>query len=353
MNIATPLRAVPALCALSLCVCATARGEEAEGVHFQHGDWEVVCDNTLTCRIAGYSSGEDDRYGSVLVTRAAGPNAPLVGMARPENHGPYNKPPPQPALTLWIDGVSKGKLAYRKKESAYPLTQAQTRALLAAAKKDREIRFEGEGDSTSFAISGDGITAVLLKMDETQGRIGTPGALARKGNKPEKSVYPPRPAPVIRAAKVSKAPSRKLTASEVAALKPLLSQDCNATYIGENIVLKPLDERYALLSALCWVYRGAEESWGHWVIDNALKETPKFVMAQLNDYEKGFIFGVARRGRGDCHGSESWVWDGREFRQSFASSPGACRYHDRISFWGFPTFVTKVVNEDGTPRVPD
>ena len=29
-----------------------------EGVSFSHKDWELACDNTLTCRAAGYSAEE-------------------------------------------------------------------------------------------------------------------------------------------------------------------------------------------------------------------------------------------------------------------------------------------------------
>jgi invasion protein IalB len=368
MNFTKPRTALAFLLLVTLCASMATKGEE-QGILFRHGDWEIVCDNTLTCRMAGYSAEEDcDKgCGSVLITRDAGPDAPLAGKARPENYAPFHKPPPPSTLTLWIDGMSKGKLAYQKEELAYPLTQAQTWALLAAAKKDSEIRFEGEGDSTSFTISGNGITAVLLKMDETQGRIGTPGALARKGNKPEESVFPPRPMPIIRAAEVSGKPSRALTAPEVAVLQPLLLRSCDSSdprivdASQYGITLTPLDEQHALLSMLCFFVGSAEERRAHWVIDSALKESPKFVMDELNDYYKGVISGLIGHGPSNCFYEEQrWVWNGREFRKSFASSPGACLSHsyghgryqviDQFIIWDLPTFVSKVVNEDGTPR---
>jgi hypothetical protein len=47
----------------------------------------------------------------------------------------------------------------------------------------------------------DGAAAALLKMDDLQGRVGTPGALVRPGTKPESSV--PVPAvPVVKAARL-------------------------------------------------------------------------------------------------------------------------------------------------------
>jgi hypothetical protein len=67
------------LALILLCTSATAQGEEAAGVYFQHGDWEIACDNTLTFRMADYCAEEDFATGcaSVLITCAAGHDAPL------------------------------------------------------------------------------------------------------------------------------------------------------------------------------------------------------------------------------------------------------------------------------------
>src|SRR5690606_20682081 len=43
-----------------------------QGLHFSHKDWEIACDNTGTCRAAGYQSDQDiDQPVSVLLERAA------------------------------------------------------------------------------------------------------------------------------------------------------------------------------------------------------------------------------------------------------------------------------------------
>lgn len=44
----------------------------AKSLYFQHHDWVVACDNTLTCRAAGYAA-DDDSTLSVLLTRKGGP----------------------------------------------------------------------------------------------------------------------------------------------------------------------------------------------------------------------------------------------------------------------------------------
>jgi len=183
---------------------------------FQHGVWAIWCDNTLTCRMEGAS----DYEGSVLITRAAGSNAPLHGKVTlaDDNVGNTSGATLPPFLTLWIDGKNMGQLKPLD-EIDYHLTQAQVHALLAAAKADKKVEFVG--GEKPFVLSGNGVSAVMLKMDDVQGRIGTPRALIRKGNKPEESVRA-IPVPVIRAAKVSDKPARELTADEVQAIESLL-----------------------------------------------------------------------------------------------------------------------------------
>ncbi|MDR2364515.1 MAG: HDOD domain-containing protein [Zoogloeaceae bacterium] len=105
------------LALLALCLALPAAGEE-EGVHFQREDWEITCDNTRACRMAGYNpeSHYGGNRGSVLITRAAGQDTPLEGFVTLADwdEGEDYKPPR--VLTLWIDGKSKGKLNFREKE---------------------------------------------------------------------------------------------------------------------------------------------------------------------------------------------------------------------------------------------
>jgi hypothetical protein len=100
MKLTTPQAMLAFFAFLLLTVCATARGEEETGVYFQHGDWEIACDNTLTCRMAGYYPEDmdyDGIYDSVLITRA---DAPLAGQARLADDGGERKKPS--VLTLRV-----------------------------------------------------------------------------------------------------------------------------------------------------------------------------------------------------------------------------------------------------------
>jgi hypothetical protein len=68
------------------------------------------------------------------------------------------------------------------------LNPAQTKALLAALTRKSSIEFVRKG--STWALSDTGAAAVLLKMDEFQGRLGTPGALIRPGTQPESKALP-------------------------------------------------------------------------------------------------------------------------------------------------------------------
>lgn len=320
-------------------------------VSFEHKDWQVVCDNTLTCRAAGYST-EEDATGSVLITRKAGPQIPVtVQVVLADMDG--SEPPSPAKLTLWIDGKSLGALTPGDNDT-WRLTDEQAAQMIAAVKGSGKVVFKG--GAKPFVLSGDGASAALLKVDDVQGRVGTPGALSKKGSKPETSVTAAIPAPVIQTAPVSKEGARALSAAEVKALKPRLlaaigkDDDCDRLanpqeemVEGDNaITLTPLDAKHGLVSALCW--RAAyNEGYGYWVVDTALKEKPQFVTSSGTDYSDGAIT-LAQRGRGigDCWASTEWVWDGEAFRRSSEGTTGLCRGIRAGGAWELPEFVAEV-----------
>jgi len=317
----------------------------------EHKDWEVACDNTLTCRIAGYGK-EEDPSGSILLTRDAGPGIEPTGEVTLGDTEDDSEPAEK--LTLWIDGKPAGDLLAA--DDNWQMSASQTSAVIKAVKGSGKVEFKG--GSKPFMLSNEGAYAVLLKADDVQGRIGTSGALTKKGNKPESSVAKAVPAPVIQAAKTLSGEPRLLTDPEIAALKTRLlstvnrndDDTCDSLFTSaENIdpetdgpTLTPLDDRHALLSALCW--RAAyNEGYGYWVIDNQLKGQPVLVTVSGSDYDKGEITSVQKgRGIGDCMSQESWVWDGQAFRKSYDGGTGMCRYIHAGGTWDLPTFVTDV-----------
>jgi hypothetical protein len=87
------------------------------------------------------------------------------------------------------------RLSPQQAQSEVPASQVP--ALLAAVQKEDVIRLST--DSAQWQVSLHG-AAALLKMDDLQGRVGTPGALVRQGTKPESSV----PAPAVPGVKAAR-----------------------------------------------------------------------------------------------------------------------------------------------------
>ena len=97
---------------------------------------------------------------------------------------------------MHIDGRALGEVKIGDNATG-ELTAVQTAALLGALAKNARLSWSAKGKS--WTVSTKGANAVLLKMDEFQGRLGTPGALVRKGTKSEATVLPALPAPEITA----------------------------------------------------------------------------------------------------------------------------------------------------------
>ena len=186
---------LPALLALA-CPLAAAAAAPAKSLYFQHHDWVVACDNTLTCRAAGYAVDEDSTL-SVLLTRKGGPNQAIQGhLSLQPDEGPTQ---PKGALRLRIQQRDLGVLAPGKNEGTHALNASQTSALLSALVRDGGISVT-DAAGHRWPLSDKGAAAVLLKIDEYQGRLGTPGAVMRKGSAPETSVPAALPVPLVRKA---------------------------------------------------------------------------------------------------------------------------------------------------------
>ncbi|KHT26904.1 DUF1176 domain-containing protein [Pectobacterium carotovorum] len=322
---------------------------------FFHKDWEVVCDNTLTCRAAGYSpekqysgEGEDIPGVSLLLTRHAGQNTPITADVILAEV--YQAIPKSTTLTLTIDGVDKGRLISTG-DNLWQLSEKQIPVVLQALKGSGKVAFHHNGVVSE--LSGAGAYAVLLKMDEKQGRIGTTDAITKKGNK--SSVLSAVTAPVIYAAVTKQEASRTLTDAEQSAIQKKLLKTLNADcdrlqpqddQKAEPIELTPLNDSMSLLSTLCW--RAAyNEGYAYWVIDNAMQTQPQLVTTDGTDYENGEITSVQKgRGLADCMSYDAWTWDGKTFQRSSASLTGSCRMIQLGGTWDLPYWTTTVIKAE-------
>jgi hypothetical protein len=249
-----------------------------------------------------------------------------------------------------VDGRVLGIVRTEPKSSILTLTEAQVRALLPALLKDGRIAWTGKG--TTWTVSTAGANAVLLKMDEFQGRLDTPSALVRKGSKPESNVLPPLPAPEVQAGPVSQDKNPiKLTAAQMhdlqAALRKTVKEgDCelldSTSETAGQLEVRRFTKDKLLVSHTCWIaaYNTGD---GYWVVDAKPPYSAALVTTSATDYDDGVITSFQKgRGIADCVATATWTWDGRTFAQTSDRTTGMCRQITPGGAWDLPTLVTHV-----------
>lgn len=324
--------------------CGAAGAEPAAGVSFTHKDWSLDCDNTGTCRASGYQSDADDQAPvSVLITRTAGPGAKVDAKVQFGSYGEDSKVPEGP-VALTIGGHSAGTVV-----DSGSLGDAQLASLLKALAGTGNVVF-AKGKAR-WTLSGEGAAAVLVKMDDVQGRIGTPAALVKKGGRPEAAVPGPVKKPVIQAVRVP----ASLKADVSLALKVLATiksdDDCQLSKMldvkdpeASEVELWRLGGGRVLVTASCW--RAAyNEGSGYWLAKDKPPYDAEIVTASGSGFapEVGELSSAQKgRGLGDCWASESWVWNGRDFVHASESSTGQCKLVAPGGAWDLPTLVSEV-----------
>lgn len=316
---------------------------------FSHKDWDLTCDNTLTCRAVGYGAIAEEEGASVLLTRKAGSNEPVTNRVMLAHYGD-DEWQEGSAPELIIAGRTAGALSFAGDES-WQMSEAQLAQFLTALKQDKSISFRENDDD--YSLSGAGSSAVLLKMDDVQGRVNTPGAILRKGKNSESSVKAPIAIPVIVKAPVIDKYLRQMTAQEEAVFRPVILQALGAdaeTFCSEERLAEPLeigrlDEQRSLVVAQCWLaaYNGGE---AYFEINNDMQSAPVLVSDSANGYDNGVISsGMKGRGLGDCWSYDEWVWNGTEFVSSKRGDTGRCMMMRVGGAWDLPLHVTEVVEQ--------
>ncbi len=337
---------------MGCAIVPASAADQLPGLSFSHGDWELVCDNTGTCRAAGYQADDHDADAvTVLLTRAAGPSTPVLADLKLGTMGEENETLPEKlTLTMLVNGRSQGPVQY---QAPTRLNAAQRDAMLAALAGSGKVEWRYK--DRSWQLSGKGATAVLLKMDDYQRRIGTGPALVRKGVRPQDQVLPPSPARLIAAAAI--APARPADAlfvkKHAAALRQAVRNTKDEAAIGclefrphdqgdNPLTVVRLSATHMLLSMDCWI-AAYNAGIGYWVIEDTAPFRPVMVTIAAETYEDGLITAMQKgRGIADCIWSAEWVWDGKRFIQSRESSSGACKGIEAGGAWDLPRVVSKV-----------
>jgi hypothetical protein len=316
-----------------------SNARDPKGFYFQHKDWELACDNTRTCRAAGYPTDENvsgDSLASVLLTRQAGPSTDTSiqfkaqnGQAGDEFKGKFD---------LRIDSVKAGTFEFDK-----DLPASSAKELLPKLLAGKKVELV-QGKKT-LPISLAGLGAVALKMDDVQKRVGTTGAMATaaRGSKTEAFVMTPLGAPTIT---VPKLPAQ--SGLDKVLFDPLRKAigKTECTAIEPTISIHQLNDRQVLLEIEpCHTAAYNAES-AYYLANIKAPHAPKLVVfdGPANGYAHGVITGMHKgRGIGDCMSTASYAWDGTRFAKASAQGSGMCKGF-MGGAWDMPTVETKLVN---------
>jgi hypothetical protein len=288
-------------------------------------DWVVGCDNTLRCEAQGYGSEHDDASPSgraaLIIRREAGPGRPPVLHFTYSSFGNALMPAAGQTVRVQVGALrfDMPPTTAQQQESEVPASRVP--ALLTAAQRGEVIVLSA--GKVQWKVSLDGAAAALLKMDDLQGRVGTPGALIRKGAKPESSV----PAPAIPTVKAAGLPPTTPTdlklSPAVAALLPHTEHDCPDFDPAQGQVdLMRLTPTTLLVLQPCW--RGAYQTGSRvWQVDDRPPHRARrldlpmpdgstndtLVSDGLGGNDTLELHEAAKvRGIGDCWVTHDWTW---------------------------------------------
>ena len=314
-------------------------------------DWDLVCDNTGTCRMAGYQEEGDDPV-SILFTRAAGENAAVEGKFTILPFGEADRDAQVGQdIEIWLNGKSLGKVKHISDDAPDKLTEEQTKALLSGLKKESEIRLTY--GKTTLKVSDKGAAAAMLKMDEYQQRLNTPSALIRQGQE-KHAVLAPKVEPKIDAVSVKNRKTIELKLGEkqydnVLALLRKAHDGCvDEDLESQDIMIYPLTHNKVLAEALC--FKGAYQGTNYYaVLDDKLSKVEQVLAEQYNeagyDEKQGYAFvrgSYKGRALGDCLAGQDAVWNGKIFIRTSEWTTGSCKGLPGGT-WQLPIFVSNVI----------
>lgn len=314
-------------------------------------DWDLVCDNTGTCRMAGYQDESSDPV-SILFTRAAGENAAVEGKFTILPFGEADRDVQVGQdIEIWLNGKSLGKVKHISDDAPDKLTEEQTKALLSGLKKESEIRLTY--GKTTLKVSDKGAAAAMLKMDEFQQRLNTPSALIRQGQE-KHAVLAPKVEPKIDAVSVKNRKTTELKLGEkqydnVLALLRKAHDGCvDEDLESQDIMIYPLTHNKVLAEALC--FKGAYQGTNYYaVLDDKLSKVEQVLAEQYNeagyDEKQGYAFvrgSYKGRALGDCLAGQDAVWNGKIFIRTSEWTTGSCKGLPGGT-WQLPIFVSNVI----------
>ena len=326
----------------------TAMATPIKGFFEIYQDWDLICDNTGTCNMAGYQEERDgsEHPVSILFTRSAGEQAPVTAQLALLPDELSNK-----TAEIILNGQSLGTIQNFSEEGNAKLSEKQTTELLTALKGNASI--EVVFGEFKEKVSDKGAAAAMLKMDEFQQRLNTPSALIRQGQE-KHAVLAPKVEPKIDAVSVKNRKTIELKLGEkqydnVLALLRKAHDGCvDEDLESQDITIYPLTHNKVLAEALC--FKGAYQGTNYYaVLDDKLSKVEQVLAEQYNeagyDEKQGYAFvrgSYKGRALGDCLAGQDAVWNGKIFIRTSEWTTGSCKGLPGGT-WQLPIFVSNVI----------
>lgn len=351
MRASSLLRTPLLLACLTLASIASAA--EPLGTSFVEGDGVLACDNARTCRLAVYGPLAPLML-SVLLERAGGPQTAVtarVSMAEGAEDAPRTPVAvaPEGTLRLRVDGRDLGAIGHSEAlDIGLQLPAHYVTAVIDALLEDRRIEMS-DASGHAWPLSDHGIRTLLLKMDEVQGRLDTPGALVRKGSQPESRV------PAAVAAPPLKAPPLLVEAhdddGQMAERTDLLQQlqpvaaarNACERMSSRQLRIERVDATHVLAMLSCATDRHIVPA-GTWLIRDRAPFAPKLLSSTplfpLYPHAVFLEEGLATD-QDACGTNRHWAWDGSRLILSAEYVGHYCTGPSR-RHWQLPTYVTDV-----------
>lgn len=328
-------------------------------VEMAYQDWQVACDNTRTCRLAGYQAENNSDFPiSVLLVRRAGSDAVVTGKvklggAKESSTKALLQLGNRHRMSLFINDKDLGEtMPFSAVTGDAELTAAQVTALLEALTKSSKIELVLR--NSRWELSDKGATAVMLKADEAQGRVGTPSAFVstKEASKSNDSVLAAKPAPQLRLVVPNTravSSSKKKFSMKASKLSEMMqgtisdvNADCPNLTDKSSWRINRLNGSQLLVQHSCWT--GAYNAGsGMWVINDHKPYDPVLVTTEATEYKNGKISSIQKgRGIGDCVYRIDWIWNGKRFEKSHESTTGLCRMIEAGGAWQMPVYVSEV-----------
>jgi hypothetical protein len=306
-------------------------------------DWATGCDNELSCMAIALApidvDGPVDHLETLIEQASAHHLDPVVRIKQPPSTGDIAK------LTLWVDDEAVALPA--SASGRFVFTGTMARALLQKMRAGKQMTLRDPDGVGIARASLMGLSAALLRIDEQQGKDGTPGALVRPGKRvayddfPGFSVSLSRPAP-------SGWPPAAPDAKAMAAL--YANDQCDGERTPTPRIVR-LDNENSMMMVPWRCSSGAYNLYSNIMIvsdDSAVKpaifdydngvtgDGPSNVAVNAiwDDQKRILESFIKHRGIGDCGRVDRYIWSGEKFMLSEQLVMPECRMaFDRIRTW--------------------